>query len=100
MLPGQKLCKQCVTGYKKLTKPPKNEKVRETIETESLQDKLVSDDDFLPNESPKKPDSQKHEFFQLISMELPNIVARKLKHVLNVYNENISAAYNVSTTNI
>ena len=26
VLPGQKLCRQCVTKYEKLTKPPKNEK--------------------------------------------------------------------------
>ena len=34
VLPGQILCKRCVTEYKKSTKPPKNEKARETIETE------------------------------------------------------------------
>ena len=25
LLPGQKLCRQCVTEYEKLTKPPENE---------------------------------------------------------------------------
>ena len=44
---GQKLCRQCVTTYEKLTKPPKNENMTEIIETESSQDKLDSDDDFL-----------------------------------------------------
>ena len=33
------------------------------------------------------------EFPQLTSVELPNTVAGKLKTVLNVYRENISAAY-------
>ena len=34
VLPGQKLCKQCVTEYEKLTKPPENENITEIIETE------------------------------------------------------------------
>ena len=54
VLPGHKLCRQCVTEYKKLIKPPENEHMTEVIETESSQDKLVSDDDFLLHESPKK----------------------------------------------
>ena len=33
LLPGQKLRRQCVTGYEKLTKPPKNENMTEIIET-------------------------------------------------------------------
>ena len=45
---------ECVTEYKKLTEPPENEKVTEMIEIESSKDELVSDDDFLPYESPKK----------------------------------------------
>ena len=49
-----KLCRQCVTEYEKLTKPPENENMTEIIETESSQDKLASDDDFLLYESPKK----------------------------------------------
>ena len=54
VLPGQKLCRQCVTEYEKLTKPPENENMTEIIETESSQDELASDDDFLLYESPKK----------------------------------------------
>ena len=54
VLPGQKLCRQCVTEYEKLTKPPENENLTEIIETESSQDKSASDDDFLLYESPKK----------------------------------------------
>ena len=54
VLPGQKLCRQCVTEYDKLTKPPENKNMTEIIETESSQDKLASDDDFLLYESPKK----------------------------------------------
>ena len=52
---------QCVTKYKKLTKPPENESMTEIIETESSQDGLRSGDDFLLYESPKKKlNSQKH----------------------------------------
>ena len=47
VLPGKKLCRKCVTEYEKLTKPPKNENMTENIETESSQDELASDDDFL-----------------------------------------------------
>ena len=54
VLPGQKLCMQCVTKNKKLTKPPEKENMTEIIETESSQDGLASDDDFLLHESPKK----------------------------------------------
>ena len=34
VLPGQKLRRQCVTEYEKLTKPPENENMTEIIETE------------------------------------------------------------------
>ena len=44
----------CKVEYEKLTKPPENENMTEIIETESVQDKLASDDDFLLYESPKK----------------------------------------------
>ena len=53
-LPGQKLSRQCVTKYEKLTKPPENEDMTETIETESSQDKLASDDNFLLYELPRR----------------------------------------------
>ena len=32
--PGQKLCRQCVTEYEKLTKPSENENMTEIFETE------------------------------------------------------------------
>ena len=34
VLSGQKLCRQCVAEYEKLTKPPENEDMTELIETE------------------------------------------------------------------
>ena len=34
VFPGQKLCRQCLTKYEKLTKPPENENMTEIIETE------------------------------------------------------------------
>ena len=46
VLPGQILCRQCVTEYEKLTKSPEKKLLR--------QDELASDDDFLLYESPKK----------------------------------------------
>ena len=49
--PGQKLCRQCVTEYEKLSEPPENENMTEIIKTESSQDELASDD-FLLYESP------------------------------------------------
>ena len=51
-LPGQKLCRQCVNKYEKLTKPPENENMTEIIETESSKNELASDN-FLLYESPK-----------------------------------------------
>ena len=54
VLPGEKLCRQCVTEYEKLTKPPENNNMTEVIETESSQDELASDEEFLLYESPKK----------------------------------------------
>ena len=47
VLPAEILCRKSVTEYEKLTKPPKNENMTENIETESSQDELASDDDFL-----------------------------------------------------
>ena len=51
--PGSKLCRQCVTKYGKLAKSPENENIK-IITTESSQDELASDDDFLLYESQKK----------------------------------------------
>ena len=87
VLPGQKLCMQYVTEYEKLTKPPENEIMTEIIETESSQDELASDDDFLLYESPKKKLS--------LTLESIRNAKGKLKKVLNVCKEDISAAYNV-----
>ena len=104
VLPGQKLCRQWVTECEKLTKLPENENMTEIIEIESSQDKLASDNDFLLYESPKKKvdlTAGSIGVFQLISMELTHTNAKgKLKKVLNVYKENISAAYFVSDIEI
>ena len=54
VLPGQKLRRQCVTEYEKLTKPPENENMTEIIDTDSSKDELASDDHFLLYESLKK----------------------------------------------
>ena len=77
-LPGQKLCRQCVTEYEKLTKSPENENMTEIIKTESWQDELASDDDFLLYKSPKK---KALEFPHLISMELSNTVVLQMQKV-------------------
>ena len=67
--------------YEKLTKSPKNEKMTEIIETESSQDELASDGDFLLYESKKKTCrlSKALEFPHLISMELSNTVLQMQK---------------------
>ena len=101
VLPGQKLCRQCVTEYEKLTKRPENDNVTKIIETESSQGELASHNDFLLYESPKK---KLNSTIKSIGVSPGNIhgVAQhshasnakgKLKKVLNVYKENISAAY-------
>ena len=54
VLPGHKLCRQCVIKDEKLTKPCEKKNMTEIIEIESSQDELASADDFLLNESPKK----------------------------------------------
>ena len=54
VLPGQKLRRQCVTEYEKLTKPPENDNMTEIIDTDSSKDELASDDHFLLYESLKK----------------------------------------------
>ena len=108
VLPGQKLCRQCVTKYKKLTKPPENENMAEIIETESSQDELASDDDFLLYESPKKKRNLTLESIGISPVNIHGVTQHscasnakgKFKKVLNVYKENISAAYNVSDIEI
>ena len=97
-----KICRLWVTEYEKLTKQPENENVTEIIECS--QDELVSNDNFLLYESLKK---KLNATLERIGVSLGNIHAvaqhsrasnakSKLEKVLNVYKENISAAYNVS----
>ena len=108
VLPGQKLCRQCVTEYEKLTKPPENENMTEIIETESSQDKLASDDDFLLYESPKKKLNSTLENIGVSPVNTLGVSQHsrgsnekcKMKNFLNVYKENISVAYNVSDIEI
>ena len=108
VLPGQKLCRQCVTEYEKLTKAPENENMTEIIETKSSQDELASNDNFLLYKSPKK---KLNSTLNSVGVSPVNIhgVAQysrasnakaKLKKVLHVYKENIFAAYNVSDIEI
>ena len=54
LLPGQKLRRQCVTGYEKLTKLPKNESMTEIIETGVHKMNVHQMMIFLLYESPKK----------------------------------------------
>ena len=53
LLPGQKLCRECVTKYGQLTKPPENENMTEIIKTE-FKRQIAADDHFWLYESPKK----------------------------------------------
>ena len=108
VLPGQKLCRQCITKYEKSTKPPENENMTEMIKTESSQDKLASDDYFLLCESPKKKLNLTLESIGVSPVNIHGAaqhshasnVKGKLKKVLNVYKEDISAAYDVSDIEI
>ena len=73
----------------------------EIIETESSQDELASDDDFLLYESPKNKLKSTLERIGVSPVNAHGIAQHsrasnakgKLKKVLNVYKENISAAY-------
>ena len=108
VLPGQKLCRQCVTKYEKLTKPPENENVTEIIKTESSEDELASADDFLLYKSPKKKFNSTLKSIGVFPVNFHKVAQHsrtsnakgKLKKVLIVYKENISAAYNVSDIEI
>ena len=101
VLCGQKLCRQCVTEYEKLTKPPENEDMAEIIEAESSQDELASDDDFLLYELPKKTLNSTLESIGVSPVNFHGVAQHshtsnaqsKLKKVLNVYKEDISAVY-------
>ena len=108
VLPGQKLCRQCVTEHEKLTKPTENENMTEIIDTESSQDELASDDDFFWYESLTKKVNLTLESIGVSPVNIRGVAQHsrtsngkgKLKKVLNVYKENISAAYYVSDIEI
>ena len=97
VLPGQKLCRQCVTEYEKLTKPPENKNMTEIIETESSQDELASDDDFRLYESPKKKLNSTLESIGVSPINIHGVAQHsrasnakgKLKKVFNVYKEKV-----------
>ena len=73
----------------------------EIIETESSQDELASDDDFLLYESPKKKLNSALESIGVSPVNIHGVVQHsrasnaksKFKKVLNVYKEDIFAAY-------
>ena len=99
-LPGQKLCRQCLTEYEKLTKPNENKNMIENFQTESPQDDLASDD-FLLYESPKEKLDSTLESIGVSPVIIHEVAQHsqasnangKLKKVLNVFKENISAAH-------
>ena len=74
------------------------------LSRQSLQDKLASDDDFLLYESPKKTLNLTLKNIGVSPVNIHEVaqhscasnVKGKLKKVLNVYKENVSAAYIVS----
>ena len=86
-----------------LTKPPENENMTEIIKTESSQDKLASDDDFLLYESPKKKLNSTLESTGVSPVNIhgvaqhshPSNAKGKLKKVLHMNNKKISVACNV-----
>ena len=108
VLPGQKLRQQCVTEYEKLTKPPENESMTEIIKTESSQDELASDDNFLLDESPREKLNSTLKSIKISPIKNHGVLQHshtsnakgKLKKVLSVYKGNISVAYNVSDIEI
>ena len=108
VLPGQKLSQQCVTEYEKLTKPPENENMTEIIKTESSQDELASDDNFLLDESPREKLNSTLKSIRISSIKNHGVSQHshtsnakgKLKKVLNVYKGNIFVAYNASDIEI
>ena len=102
VLPGRKWCRQGVNESEKLSKPPENKNMTEIIKTESSQDELASDDEFLLSESPKKKLNLTLKSIGLSPVNIHGVAQHsrastakgKLNKVLNVYQENISAAYN------
>ena len=91
-----------------LTKARENENMTEIIETKSSQDELASDDDFLMYESPKKKSNLTLKITGISPVDIYGVVQyscasnakSKLKKILNVYKEDISAIYNVSDIEI
>ena len=91
-----------------LTKAPENESMTEIIETKSSQDELASDDDFLMYESPKKKSNLTLKSTGISPVDIYGVgqyscasnAKSKLKKILNVYKEDISAIYNVSDIEI
>ena len=108
VLPGQKLCRQLVNEYEKLTKQPEKENMTEIIKTESSQNELAPDDDSLLYESPKKKLNLTLKSIGVSPVNIHRVVQHsrastakgKLNKVLNLYKENISAAYNGSDIEI
>ena len=102
VLPGRKWCRQWVNESEKLAKPPENKNMTEIIKTESSQDELASDDEFLLSESPKKKLNLTLKSIGLSPVNIHGVAQHsrastakgKLNKVLNVYQDNISAAYN------
>ena len=92
VLPGQKLCRQCVTKDGKLTKPPETENITEINETESSQDELASGDDFLQYESPKTKLNSSLETIGVSSVNIHGVTQHshasntkgKLRKILNL----------------
>ena len=80
-----------ITKDEKLTKPPENENMTETIETESSEKELASDDDFLLYESPKKKLNSTLESIGVFPVSIHGVAQHssnsnakgKLKKVLN-----------------
>ena len=78
------------------------------IKTESSQDELASDDDFLLHESPKKKLNSTLESIEVSPVNIDGVAQHshasngkvKSKKALNVHKENISVTHNVSDLEI
>ena len=78
------------------------------IKTESSQDELASDDDFLLHESPKKKLNSTLESIEVSPVNIDGVAQHshasngnvQSKEALNVYKENISVTHNVSDLEI
>ena len=80
----------------------------EIIKTESSQDKIASDHDFLPHESPKKKVDLTLASIGVSPVNIHGAAQHscasnakgKFKNVLNVYKKDISTAFNISDIQI